>query len=80
MRVLSFDRRSNTKMSSSDKTSAIFMTDTAEEIKTKVFEYAFSGGRVTAKEHKEKGADLTVVCLYLCPSLCLSRLAPGRDS
>merc|ERR1712039_1078471 len=45
-------------MSASDENSAIFLTDGPEEIREKVMKYAFSGGRDTAKEQKEKGADL----------------------
>mmetsp|Transcript_71018 Transcript_71018/g.154361 ORF Transcript_71018/g.154361 Transcript_71018/m.154361 type:complete len:653 (+) Transcript_71018:143-2101(+) len=48
------------KMSSSDSNSAVFLTDTPEEIERKIMECAFSGGRQTAKEQREKGADLEV--------------------
>merc|ERR1712232_1447893 len=48
------------KMSSSDENSAVFLTDTPEMIEKKIKEYAFSGGRQTAKEQREKGADLAV--------------------
>eukprot|EP00928_Gymnodinium_smaydae_P080406 TRINITY_DN64104_c0_g1_i1.p1 TRINITY_DN64104_c0_g1~~TRINITY_DN64104_c0_g1_i1.p1 ORF type:complete len:661 (-),score=155.89 TRINITY_DN64104_c0_g1_i1:64-2046(-) len=48
------------KMSSSDENSAVFLTDTPEQIEKKIKEYAFSGGRQTAKEQREKGADLDV--------------------
>ncbi len=34
--------------------------DTPEEVSTKVHTYAFSGGRATMKEHRERGADLEV--------------------
>ncbi len=44
------------KMSASDPTSAIFVTDTAKQIKTKINKYAFSGGCATVEEHREKGA------------------------
>ena len=49
--------------------------DTPKEVKTKVYTYAFSGGRATMKEHRELGADLEVrlngvVCVAL--SLCFS--------
>lgn len=44
------------KMSSSDPTSAIFVTDTEKQIKNKVNKYAFSGGGDTVAEHREKGA------------------------
>uniref|UniRef100_A0A7S2CFK6 tryptophan--tRNA ligase n=1 Tax=Alexandrium andersonii TaxID=327968 RepID=A0A7S2CFK6_9DINO len=46
------------KMSASDTSSAIFLTDSPEEISSKIHKYAFSGGRATAKEQREKGADL----------------------
>merc|ERR1711972_617915 len=48
------------KMSASDESSAVFLTDTKEQIKDKIMKYCFSGGRVTAKEQREKGADLDV--------------------
>jgi len=46
------------KMSSSAESSAIFLTDTPEEIESKIMKYAYSGGRDTSKEQREKGADL----------------------
>merc|ERR1712187_1082113 len=46
------------KMSSSDSNSAVFLTDTPEEIASKITKYCFSGGRATAQEQREKGADL----------------------
>lgn len=48
------------KMSSSNENSAVFLTDTPEQIEKKIKEYAFSGGRQTAKEQRERGADLDV--------------------
>jgi len=48
------------KMSSSDPNSAIFLTDTANEIDHKIKKYAFSGGRANMKEFKQLGADLEV--------------------
>jgi len=50
----------NSKMSSSDETSSIFLTDTANQIKKKINKYAFSGGRDTIEEHREKGANMEV--------------------
>ena len=47
-------------MSASDPTSAIYVTDTPKQIKDKVNKYAFSGGRLTVEEHREKGGDLEV--------------------
>jgi len=37
---------SKTKMSASDATTSIFLTDTPNEIKKKINKYAFSGGQV----------------------------------
>lgn len=51
-------------MSASDPNSAIFLTDTAENIKNKINKFAFSGGGATLKEHKEKGANLEVDIPY----------------
>ena len=42
-------------MSSSQPTTAIYTTDTPEEVERKIKKYAFSGGRATLKEHREKG-------------------------
>jgi tryptophanyl-tRNA synthetase len=52
------------KMSSSDPNSAIYLTDTAEEIDRKIETHAFSGGRATLKEQKAKGADLNADVSY----------------
>jgi len=46
------------KMSASNANSAVYLTDTPEQIQEKVMKHAFSGGQVTAKEQREKGADL----------------------
>lgn len=43
------------KMSASDENSAIFVSDTPKQIKSKVNKYAFSGGGVSVEEHREKG-------------------------
>ena len=48
------------KMSASDTTSAVFVTDTPKQIKSKINKYAFSGGQATVEEHREKGANLAV--------------------
>ncbi|KAI9904657.1 hypothetical protein N3K66_001186 [Trichothecium roseum] len=45
------------KMSASDDKSAIFLKDTAKQIKTKINKFAFSGGQETLEEHREKGGD-----------------------
>lgn len=52
------------KMSSSDPTSSIFLTDTPEEIKQKVFKYAFSGGRDTKEEHRRLGGNTQLDVSY----------------
>ena len=52
------------KMSSSDKNSAIFTTDTPEEVERKIKKYAFSGGQDTLEEHRKKGANLAVDVCY----------------
>jgi len=49
-----------TKMSSSDPNSSVFLTDTAKQIKNKINKHAFSGGKDTIEEHREKGGDITV--------------------
>lgn len=41
------------KMSSSEPNSAIFMSDTPKQIKTKINKYAFSGGQVSVEEHSK---------------------------
>lgn len=54
----------NTKMSASDESSAIFLTDTGDQIKKKINKYAFSGGKATVEEHRKHGADLEVDIPY----------------
>eukprot|EP00932_Pfiesteria_piscicida_P001696 SRR837773.11646.p1 GENE.SRR837773.11646~~SRR837773.11646.p1 ORF type:complete len:401 (+),score=206.09 SRR837773.11646:644-1846(+) len=46
------------KMSASNENSAVYLTDSPEVIEAKIMKHAFSGGRDTAKEQREKGADL----------------------
>ncbi|XP_015774521.1 PREDICTED: tryptophan--tRNA ligase, cytoplasmic-like isoform X1 [Acropora digitifera] len=53
-----------TKMSSSDPTSSIFLTDSPAQIKKKVNKYAFSGGRDTVEDHRKYGGDVTVDIAY----------------
>lgn len=45
------------KMSASDPNSSIFLTDSDDEIKTKINRFAFSGGRATEEEHRKYGGD-----------------------
>ncbi|KJZ79012.1 Tryptophan--tRNA ligase [Hirsutella minnesotensis 3608] len=67
MRFLDALQGPGSKMSASDDTSAIFLSDSAKQIKTKINKYAFSGGRETLEEHREKGgnADVDVSYQYL---------------
>ncbi|KAI1918533.1 tryptophan--tRNA ligase [Ophidiomyces ophidiicola] len=55
------------KMSASDPNSAIFMTDTPNQIKNKINRHAFSGGRDTVEEHRLLGGnpDVDVSFQYL---------------
>jgi tryptophanyl-tRNA synthetase len=52
------------KMSSTGEEASIFLTDTPDQISEKIRKYAFSGGRDTLKEHREKGANLDVDVSY----------------
>jgi tryptophanyl-tRNA synthetase len=54
-------------MSASVETSAIFMSDTPNQIKNKVNKYAFSGGQATRELHQELGGnpDVDVAYQYL---------------
>jgi tryptophanyl-tRNA synthetase len=47
-------------MSSSDPNSAIFLTDSPEDIERKIMHHAFSGGRETKAEQQKHGANLEV--------------------
>lgn len=55
------------KMSSSDPTSFIALTDSPEEVKRKINKYAFSGGKDTLEEHRKLGGnpDIDVSFIYL---------------
>ena len=52
------------KMSSSDDNSAIFLTDSPEQIERKIKNHAFSGGQETKKLQEELGADLDADVSY----------------
>ncbi len=52
------------KMSSSDPTSYIALTDTPEEARKKILKHAFSGGRDSVEEHRKLGANLSVDVSY----------------
>ena len=55
------------KMSSSDETSYIAVTDSPKEVETKIRSYAFSGGRDTLDEHRKHGGnpDVDISFQYL---------------
>lgn len=55
---------SKTKMSASDSNTAIFLTDTAKQIKNKVNKHAFSGGQATVEEHRLLGGNCEVDISY----------------
>ena len=42
----------------------VFMRDTPNQIKNKINKYAFSGGKVSMEEHREKGGDTSVDVSY----------------
>ncbi|KAL2621938.1 hypothetical protein R1flu_002143 [Riccia fluitans] len=48
------------KMSASDTSTAIYVTDTPKQIITKINRYAFSGGGDTVEKHRKYGANLEV--------------------
>ncbi|KAH8930023.1 tryptophanyl-tRNA synthetase [Atractiella rhizophila] len=52
------------KMSASNESSSIYMTDSANQIKNKINKYAFSGGRETAEEHRRLGGNPDVDVSY----------------
>ncbi len=56
-----------TKMSASNDTSAIYMTDTPKQVEKKINKYAFSGGKATIEEHRKLGGnpDIDVSYQYL---------------
>ncbi len=52
------------KMSSSDLTSYVSLTDTIEEAANKIRKYAFSGGQATVEEHRKKGGNPDIDISY----------------
>ena len=52
------------KMSSSETTSYIALTDTPEEATRKIKKYAFSGGRDTIEEHRKYGGNPDIDISY----------------
>ena len=55
---------SKTKMSASNESSAIFVTDTPKQIKDKVNKFAFSGGGETVEEHRANGGNTEIDVSY----------------
>ncbi|KAL6194191.1 hypothetical protein ACLB2K_035275 [Fragaria x ananassa] len=62
--VIQFIQGETGKMSASDPNSAIYVTDSAKDIKSKIKKFAFSGGQDTIEKHRELGADLEVDIPY----------------
>merc|ERR1739848_227120 len=52
------------KMSGSDQNSAVYLTDTPEQIEKKIMKHALSGGQKTSEMQREKGANLEVDVPY----------------
>ncbi|XP_012260694.2 tryptophan--tRNA ligase, cytoplasmic [Athalia rosae] len=53
-----------TKMSASESNSAIFLNDSAKQIKNKINKHAFSGGQTTVEEHRRLGGNCEVDISY----------------
>ena len=66
----------NSKMSASDESSAIFCTDTPQQIKFKVSTYAFSGGQAKLEDHRRLGGDLSIDIPYQVHPRGLEAAAP----
>ena len=62
----------NAKMSASDPSSAIFTTDTEEDVDRKI-RNAFTGGATTIKEQKEKGGNPEICPIYSYYSFLFGR-------
>ncbi len=58
------------KMSSSDPYSYIALTDSPETVEEKITKHAFSGGRGSLKEHREKGGDPDVDVAFQMLRFC----------
>lgn len=52
------------KMGSSEPNSAVFLTDTAKQVKDKINKHAFSGGQETLELQRQLGANLAVDVSY----------------
>jgi len=51
-------------MSASEFNSAIFLTDSPKQVKTKINKHAFSGGRDTVEAHRELGGNPDIDVSY----------------
>ncbi|EGC35562.1 tryptophanyl-tRNA synthetase [Dictyostelium purpureum] len=54
----------NTKMSASDLNSAVYLSDTPQQVKDKIKKHAFSGGGATKEDQEKYGANLSVDITY----------------
>lgn len=52
------------KMSASEEQSAVFTTDSAKTVETKINKYAFSGGQATVEEQRKKGGNPDIDVSY----------------
>lgn len=52
------------KMSASDATTTIFLSDTPKQLKNKVNKHAFSGGQSTVEDHRKLGGNCDVDISY----------------
>lgn len=52
------------KMSATEEATAVFTTDSPEEVKKKINKYAFSGGRDTLEEHRKYGGNPDIDVAY----------------
>ncbi len=55
----------NGKMSTTEQTNAIMLTDDEKTVKKKIMKYAFSGGQPTIEEHRKKGGNPYIDVSYL---------------
>ncbi|EOB11880.1 Tryptophanyl-tRNA synthetase [Nosema bombycis CQ1] len=54
----------NCKMSASDSSSSIYLTDSPKQIAKKINKYAFTGGQETLEEHKRLGGNTEIDIPY----------------
>jgi len=76
----------NSKMSASEDSSAVFLTDSPERIKDKITKYAFSGGGVTVEEHRKTGGNTDIdvpyqwLRFFLCDDAKLEQIRADYSS